>query len=243
MRRIFYGKDGSAYVFDEEEFRGYCDRLDSALNEIRKVPEILSRYEDTERLSQSPDYVKKVLEEGFGFIRSEREQRIRESLKDVAFGRSVVERMIEETLDEIPSTLEKELLDAFRTRNSFDDARLLHAGNLAFTVRDGLLEIGFREGLIDEVRKGHEHGIRAEVLEDYKAMRSALEILWGLSDKGYDLRPGSMVNPETGAGTMTPSVVDLAMTLKKEERGDFAGDLGLYRQMRRGGPRLAIARD
>lgn len=219
MRELLHRKDGSPFLFDAEQFAQTMEKINQALAVLAQIPEILSRYEDTEERSKSPEYVRGVLSSSFAFILKEREDTIREKLSAVPLGKTALSHLVEDTLAEIPTEIKSELDRVFSEKSRLDPLGRLKVSDIEVTKDgDGKIVLSLRSGFEEDLRKRNEIGVNPQFLEDCEVFRGAIRALWGLMDKGYNIKGGIGLNTITGLPFERKSIVSRLMEKSKEER-------------------------
>ncbi len=219
MRELLHRKDGSPFLFDAEQFAQTMEKINQALAVLAQIPEILSRYEDTEERSKSPEYVRGVLSSSFAFILKEREDTIREKLSAIPLGKTALSHLVEDTLAEIPTEIESELDRVFSEKSRLDPLGRLKASDIEVTKDgDGKIVLSLRSGFEEDLRKRSEIGVNPQFLEDCEVFRGAIRTLWDLMDKGYNIKGGIGLNTITGLPFERKSIVSRLMEKSREER-------------------------
>lgn len=212
--------DGSKYMLDVAEFALQEGKVNAFIELFNGVAETLTKYKDTNDRAKNPDYLRGVLKGRTDFIEKSRANEIYESLKNFPLGERAKTKLVADSIDEIDGELYEELERyasnvLFYRRDmkkpiSIDD-------DLVITAGEEKCSVSIREGFIDELRTSMTREILPCEVEDLETFRNAIQLLWSLADKGYQL--ADTVSIVAGQQPVfLPSIVDKLM------RKDVAGN-------------------
>lgn len=226
MRQIYTRENGEKFLFDPEEWEFTTGQINEAISILKKVPALLSMYEDTREKSHDPDYVAGVLKGGFNFIRKEREERLRKAIKGLPFGKSAIERMIAETLEEIPQEIEKGLEDIEREKAYIDRGKLLDNSVVSVTQEGEEIVLSLPANFMEDLRKKFERDIPEGKLEDIEKFREAIYTLWEIADRG------AFMKSQFAFGQIYPSILSNLIEVNGEEkRKESLNDITLLQKL------------
>ena len=217
-------KKGGIVLFDDAGFKTAAAVVDASLQGYRTIPVVLNDYEDTAPFTNDADYVRGVVGGGVQFIVDHKEQRIRDGLKSISMSRASVDRIVEESLGEIPQMLKDRIEFCLEQARK---GRLSPSDVIVSKNSDGNVSIDLREGYLEGIRGQYEHQLTNDIIEDFETARKAFSLIWELSDKGYLLAdiPALVL----GVPRMLPGVMSKMLSYKTEkERETALTDAGLF---------------
>ena len=183
-------EDGSLYLLNAQAFQTMLFKVNSIIESYDKVADILARYEDTRERAKNPGYIKGVLLDGMGYIKKQRADEVRQWLKGSPLSSAAVENNVKLTIEAIPDEIAIEISETNRARE------VLKIGLIKqVTLNDLVIEPGeerctvsLRDGFEDEIRKAMTTEITEEIAKDIEDFRAAMQTLFRLVDKGYNLK-------------------------------------------------------
>lgn len=215
-------EDGSLYLLNEQTFQTMLFKVNSIVESYDKVADILARYEDTRERAKNPEYIKGVLLDGMDYIKEQRADEVRQWLKGSPLSSAAVENNVKQTIEAIPDEIAIEISETNRARE------VLKIGLIKqVTLNDLVIEPGeerctvsLRDGFEDEIRKAMTTEITEEIAKDIEDFRAAMQTLFRLSDKGYNLKQKGGVGYD-GKYQVYPSHVEVMLGKAPEERKEL----------------------
>lgn len=215
-------EDGSLYLLNEQKYQMMLFKVNEIVQSYDRVSEILSRYEDTRERAKNPEYLKGVLEGGMLFIKQQRAEEVRQWLKGSPLSSAAVENNVKQTIEAIPDEIAVEISETNRARE------VLKIGLIKqVTLNDLVIEPGeerctvsLRDGFEDEIREAMTIEITEDIAKDIDDFRAAMQTLFRLSDKGYNLKQKGGVGYD-GKYQVYPSHVEVMLGKAPEERKEL----------------------
>lgn len=215
-------EDGSLYLLNEQAFQTMLFKVNSIVESYDKVADILARYEDTRERAKNPEYIKGVLLDGMDYIKEQRADEVRQWLKGSPLSSAAVENNVKQTIEAIPDEIAIEISETNRARE------VLKIGLIKqVTLNDLVIEPGeerctvsLRDGFEDEIRKAMTTEITEEIAKDIEDFRAAMQTLFKLTDKGYNLKQKGCVGYD-GKYQVYPSHVEVMLGKAPEERKEL----------------------
>lgn len=183
-------EDGSLYLLNEQAFQAMLFKVNEIVATYDKVADILAIYEDTRERAKNPEYIKGVLLDGMGYIKEQRADEVRQWLKGSPLSSAAVENNVKQTIEAIPDEIAVKISETNHARE------VLKIGLIKqVTLNDLVIEPGeerctvsLRDGFEDEIRKAMTTEITEEIAKDIEDFRAAMQTLFRLVDKGYNLK-------------------------------------------------------
>lgn len=183
-------EDGSLYLLNEQAFQTMLFKVKSIVESYDKVADILARYEDTRERAKNPEYIKGVLQNGMDYIKEQRADEVRQWLKGSPLSSAAVENNVKQTLEAIPDEIAVEISETNRAREVLKIGLIKQVTLTDLVILPGeeRCTVSLRDEFEDEIRKAMTTEITKETAKDIEDFRTAMEILFRLVDKGYNLK-------------------------------------------------------